>query len=260
MGRALVDLERRQLLRLQAHGIDDVGFMAALLGDLGRRAAIDPRRVYVAGHSNGGMMAHRLGEELPGRFAAIASVAGAHVPSAGSGQAVPVLHIHSVDDPRALYGGGLGPPFPLTGSRVLHPPVDATLSAWARRDGCGPTAAEQEFRKSAEHTARRLVYGNCRDGVEVALWKLAGAGHGWPGGRPVGSLARPVDPGHRRQRRNLALLLAFFTAPLNMQVEGGWWPRELSVCVASRPIAAIGVCEVEGQVLEWSCRWQTHVR
>lgn len=169
----------------QVHGVDDVGFMAALLDDLGRRAAIDPRRVYVAGHSNGGMMAHRLGEELPGRFAAIASVAGAHVQTAGNGQAVPVLHIHSVDDPRALYGGGLGPPFPLTGSRVLHPSVDTALSAWVRRDGCGSTAAEREFRESAGYTARHLVYGNCRDGVEVALWKLARAGHGWPGGRPT---------------------------------------------------------------------------
>ena len=169
----------------QTHGVDDVGFMATLLDDLGRRAAIDPRRVYVAGHSNGGMMAHRLGEELPGRFAAIASVAGAHVPTAGNGQAVPVLHIHSVDDPRALYGGGIGPPFPLTGLRVFHPSVDAALYAWVRRDGCGSTAAEREFRESAGHTARHLVYGNCRDGAEVALWKLTGAGHGWPGGRPV---------------------------------------------------------------------------
>jgi polyhydroxybutyrate depolymerase len=27
------------------------------------------------------------------------------------------------------------------------------------------------------------VYANCRDGVEVVLWKLAGPGHVWPGGK-----------------------------------------------------------------------------
>jgi len=95
----------------QAQDVDDVGFISALLDDLGRRAAIDPRRIYAAGHSNGGMMAHRLGDELSGRIAAIASVAGARVPTSRGGRAVPVLQIHSEDDPRALYHGGLGPPF-----------------------------------------------------------------------------------------------------------------------------------------------------
>lgn len=168
---------------VRTQGVDDVGFISALIDDLGRRATIDSRRIYIVGHSNGGMMAHRLGEELPERIAAIASVAGAHMPAISSGRAVPVLHIHSVDDPRALYYGGLGTPFPLTGSRVLHPSVDATLSAWIQRNGCNSTAFEREFRESGGHTARLLVNGNCRDGTEVALWKLTGAGHGWPGAR-----------------------------------------------------------------------------
>jgi len=168
----------------QAQNVDDVGFISALLDDLARRAAIDPRRIYISGHSNGGMMAHRLGAALPERIAAIASVAGAHMPVFGHGRALPVLQIHSVDDPRALYQGGQGPRFPFTDIRVLHPAVDAMLSAWVRHDGCDPIAREREFRESGGHTARLLVYGNCRDGAEVALWKLTGAGHGWPGAAP----------------------------------------------------------------------------
>jgi polyhydroxybutyrate depolymerase len=169
----------------QRENVDDVGFIAALLDDLGRRAAIDQRRIYLAGHSNGGMMAHRLGEALPQRFAAIAAVAGAHVPTGSAGRALPVLQIHSVDDPRALYYGGLGPPFPLSNSRVLHASVDETLAAWVRRDGCDASATEREARQAGGDSARLLVYGHCRDGAEVALWKLSGAGHGWPGGTPV---------------------------------------------------------------------------
>ncbi|MBU0752985.1 MAG: alpha/beta fold hydrolase [Gammaproteobacteria bacterium] len=166
----------------QTQDIDDVGFIAALLDDLERRAAIDPRRIYVAGHSNGGMMAHRLGEAMPGRIAAIVSVAGAHVPAAvATGRAMPMMHVHSLDDPRAIYGGGLGPPFPLTGSRVLHPAVDATVAAWVRRNGCAATPVEREFHQDAGQTARRLVHAGCRDGAEVALWQLTGVGHGWPG-------------------------------------------------------------------------------
>jgi len=33
------------------------------------------------------------------------------------------------------------------------------------------------------HTANRVLYAPCRDGTEVVLWKLAGPGHVWPGGR-----------------------------------------------------------------------------
>ena len=33
------------------------------------------------------------------------------------------------------------------------------------------------------HTAVRFRYVNCRDGAEVSLWKLSGAGHVWPGAK-----------------------------------------------------------------------------
>ncbi len=165
----------------QARGVDDVKFISSLLDDVEQRASINRRRIYVAGHSNGGMMAHRLGDQLPERIAAVASVAGAHVPTLGKGRAIPVLHIHSEDDPRAPYAGGLGPPFPLTGTRVSHPSVQTTVSAWVSRNGCNPVATETEHREAGTHTARLSAHGNCRDRAEVALWRLTGAGHGWPG-------------------------------------------------------------------------------
>ena len=176
----------------QSQGIDDVGFISALLDDLETRENVDTRRIYAAGHSNGGMMAHRLGEALPERFAAIASVAGSHVPTAAHGRAVPVLHIHSEDDPRALYYGGLGPPFPLTGTRVFHPSVNAMLSEWVRHDGCNSVPTETAFKSNGAHTARKFIYENCLNGAQVVLWKLTGAGHGWPGGKPI--LEKLVGP------------------------------------------------------------------
>ena len=166
----------------QSLDINDVGFISAVIDDIEHRTAVDLRRVYVVGHSNGGMMAHRIGVALPGKIAAIVSVAGARIPEPGNGRAMPVMHIHSVDDPRAIFAGGWGPPFPLTTNRVLHPSVEATIAAWAKRDGCVPTPVEKEFRDTVGgHTARRLVYEHCRDGAEVDFWRLTGAGHGWPG-------------------------------------------------------------------------------
>lgn len=101
---------------------------------------------------------------------------------------VPVMHIHSVDDRRALYDGGLGLAFPSADTRVLHESVDGMLRKWIAHDGCPAkpqVAAPVSGRpKSADasHTATRHTYGPCRGGTEVVLWKLTGAGHVWPGG------------------------------------------------------------------------------
>jgi len=168
--------------------VDDVGFVRALLDDLAARISYDRARVYATGLSNGAMMAYRLAAELPDRIAAIAPVAGGMVVQRfAPRRPIPIMHIHSVDDPRALYQGGLGPPFPFTTSRVMHPAVESTISQWVEADGCSKTPREIERREwrsgKAVHTAARFVFSGCRDGVEVVLWKLTGAGHVWPGGK-----------------------------------------------------------------------------
>jgi polyhydroxybutyrate depolymerase len=172
-----------------ASGVDDVGFSLAVLDDLARRVPLDRARVYATGLSNGSMMAYRLAAEAPGKIAAVAGVAGAMtLPGFGPGMTMPVMHIHSVDDPRALYDGGLGPAFPFTNTRVLHQSVDAMLALWVTRNACSdrPQAASPARGKAgapdAMHTATRYLYAPCRDGTEVVLWKLTGAGHVWPGG------------------------------------------------------------------------------
>ena len=169
--------------------VDDVGFVVALLEDLARRTPVDASRVYATGLSNGSMMAYRLAAEASDRVAAVAGVAGAMTLQAFAPRLlVPVMHIHSVDDRRALYNGGLGPAFPSADTRVLHESVDGMLGKWIAHDGCPAkpqVAAPVSGRpKSADasHTATRHTYGPCRGGTEVVLWKLTGAGHVWPGG------------------------------------------------------------------------------
>jgi polyhydroxybutyrate depolymerase len=173
--------------------VDDVGFAAAIVDDLARRVSIDRQRIYATGHSNGGIMAYRLAAERADLIAAIAPVAGAmSLTRFAPSHPVAVLHIHSVDDPRALYGGGLGPPFPGTDNRVLHAAVGDVLAMWARHNGCQttPTAGEPRAGRrgspDAAHTVTRLSYAPCSSGRDVAHLKLTGAGHGWPGAPRTG--------------------------------------------------------------------------
>jgi polyhydroxybutyrate depolymerase len=166
--------------------IDDVGFAMAVIDDVARRIAVDERRVYATGHSNGAMMAYRLGAERANRIAAIAPVAGAYNLAAfAPSQPVSVLHIHSVDDPRALYKGGSGPPFPGTNVRASHRPVMEGLEKWRAHDGCSTRSRETATRTARNgtttQTATLIVWDGCSKGSTVAHWKLTGVGHGWPG-------------------------------------------------------------------------------
>ena len=169
------------------NSVDDVGFVRALIAELAQKLSIDRRRIYATGLSNGAMMSHRLAAEASDIIAAVAPVAGGMVlPAIKSPRAVPVMHIHSVDDPRALYTGGLGPPFPMTKSQVFHPNIDQMIAKWVTHNGCAaaPMIIDQRSdRDGRGHQATKYIYAKCRDGAEVVLWKLIGAGHVWPGGK-----------------------------------------------------------------------------
>ena len=170
------------------HRIDDVGFTLAVLDDLARRTALDPARIYATGLSNGSMMAYRIAAEASERIAAVAGVAGAMtLPTFAPKLPMPVLHIHSVDDERARYDGGLGPAFPMTDTRVFHASVTDMLTKWLEHNRCPAerSAALPIVGSSADagHTATRFTWSPCRAGSEVMLLRLAGPGHVWPGGQ-----------------------------------------------------------------------------
>jgi len=169
--------------RAPAQGVDDVGFVLRMLDTLAQRLSIDRRRVYATGMSNGAMMAQRLAADAADHIAAVAPVAGAMaVTHFAPARAMPVVHFHSVDDPRALYGGGLGPPFPGTNIRVTHIGVEDSLKRWIAADGClAEPRTWPGIVDAAGHSATQIAWGGCRDGVEVMLWRLTGAGHVWPG-------------------------------------------------------------------------------
>lgn len=169
----------------ERRGVDDVGFLRQAVETIAQRWAVDRKRIYVAGMSNGGMMAYRLAAEAPDMVAAAAVVEGTMTLDAlPAGPPVPILHIHSLDDPRVPFAGG-------NRGRMRFPPVEQALAAWRRRDGCpqAPMASKAKpltWRPpggGALHEASLVRYGPCRHGTEVTLWLLKGPGHVWTGAR-----------------------------------------------------------------------------
>ena len=185
--------------------VDDVGFVARLLDELEGRAPVDRFRVFATGHSNGGMLSFRLAERIPERIRGIAPVGGAALPEDPLTRPVPLLQIHSRDDPRALYEGGLGPPFPLTGRRVDHPSVPQVLDRWLQANECPGDPVELETRTAPapdaaglpdapDHGAVLMDWPGCPEAHPVRHWRLAGAGHGWPGDVVPTSLSDIMGP------------------------------------------------------------------
>jgi polyhydroxybutyrate depolymerase len=162
-------------------GVDDVAYVTWLIDDVSSRMPIDPRRVYVVGHSNGGFMAHRLACELAPRIAAIVSIAGAgwKDPSRCAPAApVNVLEIHGDADKVIAFGGGRT--FGKSGRD--YPSAPDTTSAWAARLGCDATARPSggpihfdELVPGSETT--EVDFTSCRGGADVALWTVHGGDH-----------------------------------------------------------------------------------
>lgn len=166
--------------------VDDVGFLRAVITSLEVRADVDPDRIYLTGHSNGAMMAYRFAAEASELVAAIAPIGGAiDLAEPFPSEAVALLHIHSLDDPRALYDGGEGPPFPGTDRTVHHEPVLAGIEGWARANGCSsePTVVERIEGTGDDRgqSYERLAWSGCSSGGAVQHLVLSGSGHGWPG-------------------------------------------------------------------------------
>lgn len=171
------------------NNVDDVGFIGALIEDLSRRYAIDPKRVYVTGMSNGAMMTQRIARELPQKVAAIASVVGdvfgdERAPVSG----VSALLINGMQDHSIPYEGG-APGGQASGSWDGTPlrPVQEQAVFWARTDRCSsPTTTN-----TASYIHIRYA---CPAGMGVEWYGLRNGRHAWPGGKSGSRLGDEPDP------------------------------------------------------------------
>lgn len=166
--------------------VDDVAYAREVIRRVAADHAIDPTRVFVTGMSNGAMMAERLACEAADVFAGAASVAGVlQVPRCAPSRPVPLLLIHGTDDPAVPYRGGTGSGL----GRVEAMPTEQDLAGWAERNACaGPLVTEPVPALPDENgrTVDLLSYSGCA--APVALYRINGGIHEWPGGRIDGPL------------------------------------------------------------------------
>ncbi len=146
-----------------------MAFVVAMVAAIEQGLPIDPRRVYVTGISNGGMLAYRLACDTS-LFAAAGPDSATLLGSCPSPHPLSVIHLHGTADTRIRYDGGQGD----GAAKIDGPPVPDVVASWRSIDGC---AAPTTSTDGAVTTS----VASCPDGRAVELITIAGAGHQWPG-------------------------------------------------------------------------------
>ncbi len=160
-------------------GVDDVGFLSALIDKVSGLYSIDKNRIYSTGMSNGGFMSYDLACFLNTRIAAIASVTGSmiasHLKGCKANRPTPVMEIHGTADNTVSYDG--------KGGILVSTNIDTLVNFWAKFDKCSAPVVSTlpNINTTDGSTVEHQVYSNGKNGSSVELYKVIGGGHTWPG-------------------------------------------------------------------------------
>ena len=156
----------------QHPGADDILFMRGLIGTFKSADNVDPDRVYITGHSRGGMMSYRIGCEMSDIVAAIAPVSGNMATASGSADVpcaptspVSVLAIHGTADGT----------IPMAGGRVdiIFSPMADVIARWRSLNSCANASTV------AVDGVNTTTTWACAGGSTVATRIQAGGCHCW---------------------------------------------------------------------------------
>jgi polyhydroxybutyrate depolymerase len=158
-------------------GIDDVAYLRRLIDAVTAKYAVDARRVYFVGHSNGGFMAYRMACEQASQVTAVVSLAGSTTDDparCAPERPVSVLQIHGTTDGTISYDGNASRGFPS---------VATALGYWRRYDGCGDQAdtsaapLDLDVNLPGAETTVTTYRTGCRQDTRVELWSIKDGGH-----------------------------------------------------------------------------------
>ncbi len=166
-------------LAMEEHA-DDITFLEKLIDYMIKFQGADPRHIYLAGMSNGGMLAHRAGAELSDKLAGIGIVEGGMFASQPTPKSpVSILMIHGRADRVIPLEGGvtesnLIKPYMKEGSAFLS--AEEALEFWRKNNGCN----DNRFQGKRGRIVHE-IYDQCRENTVAMLEKIQYGAHNWPG-------------------------------------------------------------------------------
>lgn len=152
--------------------VDDVAFLNSLIDKSLAAANINPRKIYLFGHSNGAFMSYAFLCSGNKKIAAIAGLAGAMDVDQPDCKASPnhILVIHGQKDETILYNGGS-----LFGNRYTS--VDETLNRWSQINSCRiGKESDLDLLESIDGIDTVKVSYRCEHG-SLELWRMPDSPH-----------------------------------------------------------------------------------
>lgn len=159
--------------------VDDVAYLTAVINDMKARFSVDAKRVWLAGHSNGGFMSHRMACDRSELIAGIMALAGDVWNDASMCQPtspVNVLQVHGTLDAVIGYAGGAN-------AGRVYPSAVNSVTTWATKNGCTGTMLTRiggdldlDVGVIGSETERYQFTG-CPSGGAVEHWKIVGGSH-----------------------------------------------------------------------------------
>jgi len=160
---------------------DEIGYTKKIIEKTQKDYNIDPDRIYLAGHSNGAMMAYYFAAEFSDIIAAAASNAGAiggHIPDFDMvmipepENPVSIIILHGKKDKSVPYNGGW-----YWDHTSYYTSVADAVDFWVENNGCNPDPVTNTI---GNVTIDRYSGGDA--GTEVVLYTIENKGHIWFGG------------------------------------------------------------------------------
>ncbi|HEY4264752.1 MAG TPA: PHB depolymerase family esterase [Micropepsaceae bacterium] len=186
--------------------IDDESFVDAMIAKEAAEHAIDRKRVFSAGWSNGGQLGYRFAMERANVFTGVAALSAtvpvpANLACTPSGAAMPMMIINGTADPINPFGGGN---VMLGGSNLgaVYSSQDGA-QYWAKLNGItsGPQTKRLPHRNASDPTYVDEMTWSSAGKPLVVMYAVHGGGHvvptrvpqDWGGlGRETGDLDAPV--------------------------------------------------------------------
>ncbi len=171
--------------KAQQDNIDDVGFIASAIASAARRLNVDPKRIYMLGFSNGGMMTYRFTAERGEMLAAAAALAasiGSRTPDTQRQWLMPrpvkplaFLIMHGTADTDVPFKGHASQ---RRGTPRNYSSVEESVRFWTQRNGCGsPEPVESLYGGAVKLTK----WFHCTSNQPVWFYALENWKHIWPG-------------------------------------------------------------------------------
>ena len=158
--------------RAWQNNVDDVGFIETLVEQVTKDYQVDTEKIFVAGFSNGGILAQKLVNERPGKFA------GAAIVMSGSGTDQQSLQISSSRTPMLFMHGERDTYVPLNDESPVRSGFNfttqnETIAEWSQAQRCNPTPQTTE-----SDTFTKATY-ECEESTLIS-YIYKNTPHQWP--------------------------------------------------------------------------------